>query len=119
MAGIETKALSLTFNLGQADVFPTISGKKNAGMYVLEKFGVEPAEAAFLCDDENDLLLAAAVGNVFVPQPTAASVAAAAAAAAAAADSSSKVFHIAAVGGSLGTEECLELVLGRCLVQGK
>jgi hypothetical protein len=90
------------------------------------------AATAFLCDDDNDLGLAAAVELVLVPQCTSASVAAAAAAAAhraaasaalseaaqdaAAQDQRSRQgpeFLVAPVGGCLGTEWCLRKALAR------
>jgi hypothetical protein len=68
--------LSTSYNLGSADVYPCTSGKVNAGMYMLEKWGgITPNESAFLCDDDNDMELAALVGKVYVPCITADSVA--------------------------------------------
>lgn len=59
--------LSSSRNLGCADVFPSTSGKEAVGRYVAAALGVSlKARCAFLCDDDNDLPLAAAVGRAFV-----------------------------------------------------
>ena len=59
--------LSSSRNLGCADVFPSTSGKEAVGRYVAAALGVSLREnCAFLCDDDNDLPLAAAVGRAFV-----------------------------------------------------
>jgi hypothetical protein len=154
-AAHESSALAWSTNLGHVDVYPATSGKRSAGLYVAtrllgregaqERLQPEAASAgiddtaaaaaatAFLCDDDNDLGLAAAVELVLVPQCTSASVAAAAAAAAhraaafaaalseaaqdaAAHDQMSRqgpVFLVAPVGGCLGTEWCLRKALAR------
>ena len=101
--------LAWSTNLGHVDVYPATSGKKNAGLYLaaqlldvdqqqhelvdaaaatsegqqamaLSSSEAAGAATAFLCDDDNDLGLASAVGLVLVPQCTSESVAAAAAA---------------------------------------
>ena len=101
--------LAWSTNLGHVDVYPATSGKKNAGLYLAaqllkvdqqqhgqldaasatseghQAMALSSSEAmgaatAFLCDDDNDLGLASAVGLVLVPQCTSESVAAAAAA---------------------------------------
>jgi len=94
-------------------VFPRLSGKREAGLWVLKELGVQDpkSEAAMLCDDDNDLGLASAVGVALIPQCTSPSVAAAAAAAEQTSDSSATRFYVAAVGGCLGTEECLREAL--------
>lgn len=58
--------LSSSKNLGCADIFPVTSGKKAVGRYVAATLGVSLKRCAFLCDDDNDLPLAAAVGKAFV-----------------------------------------------------
>lgn len=59
--------LSSSRNLGCADVFPSTSGKEAVGRYVAAALGVcLKTRCAFLCDDDNDLPLAAAVGRAFV-----------------------------------------------------
>lgn len=101
--------LEWSTNLGHVDVYPATSGKKNAGLYLaaqlleadqqqyeqldtaatsseehrsmtLPSSEAAGATTAFLCDDDNDLGLASAVGLVLVPQCSSESVAAAAAA---------------------------------------
>lgn len=61
------EGLTSTFNLGQADVYPSTSGKEAAGRYLVERFGGSVAEAAFLCDDDNDVALALALGRAYLP----------------------------------------------------
>ena len=73
-------SLQATSNLGCADVLPATSGKAAVGAHIMAALGADPADCAFLCDDANDLCLAAQVGRVFVVRATDASVAAAAAA---------------------------------------
>ena len=58
--------LSSSRNLGCADIYPVTSGKEAVGRYVAATLGVGLEECAFLCDDDNDLPLAAAVGRAFV-----------------------------------------------------
>lgn len=58
--------LSSSRNLGCADIFPAASGKEAVGRYVAERLRVSLKNCAFLCDDDNDLPLAAAVGRAFV-----------------------------------------------------
>ena len=72
--------LAAARNLGCADVFPATSGKAAVGKRVAAALGADLADCILLCDDHNDLGLAAAVGRVFVVGATDASVAAAAAA---------------------------------------
>ena len=141
-------------NLGHVDIYPTVSGKRKAGIYVLQRLGVDASEAGFLCDDENDLELAMAVGHVFIPQvrfrghecvcvpivmpitdadcvsvrlislslpcltyrvPNGPTQATAASVQIAATNSQTNPngprFHVASVGGALGTEECLQRIL--------
>lgn len=74
-------ALDCSFNLGAADFYPSTSGKDRAAQYLISRFSSHPSRAIFLCDDDNDLALAALVGKVFLPSVATASVAAAAAAA--------------------------------------
>lgn len=59
-------SLASSKNLGCADVFPATSGKEAVGRYVAAALGVPLGNCAFLCDDDNDLPLAAAVGRAFV-----------------------------------------------------
>mmetsp|Transcript_53422 Transcript_53422/g.91881 ORF Transcript_53422/g.91881 Transcript_53422/m.91881 type:complete len:282 (-) Transcript_53422:174-1019(-) len=66
--------LAWSTNLGFVDVYPAGSGKKNAGLRVLEAMQVPPSEAGMLCDDDNDLALASTLATAFVPQCTSLSV---------------------------------------------
>lgn len=59
-----------------------------------------------MCDDDNDLGMAAAVGHTFVPGITAESMRRAV-------EASPGAFTVAPVGGFLGTESSLEAVLRR------
>lgn len=66
--------LSCTENLGVMDFYPTTSGKESAAQHLMRKWGVAPAATAFLCDDDNDLALAAVVGKAFLPSISTASM---------------------------------------------
>ena len=59
--------LTSTYNLGKADVYPSTSGKAAAGVYIAARFGASPADVVFLCDDDNDIELANAVGRAYLP----------------------------------------------------
>jgi 3-deoxy-D-manno-octulosonate 8-phosphate phosphatase KdsC-like HAD superfamily phosphatase len=59
--------LATSTNLGIADFYPKASGKEGAAAYLMEKFGVPASRCALLCDDDNDLELAAIVGKAFLP----------------------------------------------------
>lgn len=61
-------------NLGVVDFYPAASGKEAAAAYLMKRFGVPAARTALLCDDDNDLLLAAMVGKAFLPSIGAVSV---------------------------------------------
>jgi hydroxymethylpyrimidine pyrophosphatase-like HAD family hydrolase len=66
--GARPSSLACTFNLGTADFYPTTSGKGNAARHLMARFGMEDtSKSAFLCDDDNDLPLAALVGKAFLP----------------------------------------------------
>jgi hypothetical protein len=55
------------------DFYPAASGKEGAARHLMHKWGVAPAATAFLCDDDNDLALAAVVGKAFLPSISAVS----------------------------------------------
>ncbi len=60
---------------GTADFYPTTSGKENAARYLMARFCIEDtSKSAFLCDDDNDLPLAALVGKAFLPSISSVSV---------------------------------------------
>ncbi len=56
--------------VGAADFYPKTSGKCEAARYLLRRFEAQAADAAFLCDDDNDMELAAIVGKAFLPSVT-------------------------------------------------
>jgi len=62
-------ALSVSVNLGCVDVYPKLSGKRNAAAHVAEMFGSWELgkHAAFFCDDDNDIELAMEANRVFMP----------------------------------------------------
>ena len=66
--------LSTSFNLGCLDIYPVTSGKSKAGIYLLRHFHNQPENSVLLCDDDNDLPLAAVVGRAFLPSITSNSV---------------------------------------------
>ncbi|GBF88185.1 hypothetical protein Rsub_00897 [Raphidocelis subcapitata] len=66
--------LAASFNLGVADFYPAASGKEGAAAHLLARWGGAARAAAHLCDDDNDLPLAALVGRAFIPGITEASV---------------------------------------------
>ncbi|KAK9838542.1 hypothetical protein WJX81_006152 [Elliptochloris bilobata] len=90
-------------NLHAADVYPETSGKDNAARHLMQRFDAAPHGCFLLCDDDNDLRLAALVGKAFVVGATAPSVAAAARA-------DPERFVLAQRGGTLGIEELMEKV---------
>lgn len=65
--------LGSSFNLGIADFYPAISGKEGVAAYLMKKFDVPADRCVFLCDDDNDLKLAAIVGKAFLPSVSAVS----------------------------------------------
>lgn len=67
------KDLSCTENLGVLDFYPATSGKEGAARHLMQRWGVPVASTAFLCDDDNDLALAAVVGRAFLPSISAVS----------------------------------------------
>lgn len=52
---------------GVADFYPSISGKDGVAIYLMQRFGVTAERTALLCDDDNDMKLAALVGKAFLP----------------------------------------------------
>jgi 3-deoxy-D-manno-octulosonate 8-phosphate phosphatase KdsC-like HAD superfamily phosphatase len=58
---------------GVVDFYPAVSGKEGAARHLMARWGVGPAATAFLCDDDNDLALAAVVGKAFLPSTSAVS----------------------------------------------
>lgn len=70
-------SLQCSFNMGRADFYPAVAGKLGAAKYLMARFGATPATSTFLCDDDNDMELAAAVSKAFLPSISADSVTAA------------------------------------------
>ncbi|KXZ54955.1 hypothetical protein GPECTOR_3g123 [Gonium pectorale] len=66
--------LSCSFNLGAADFYPSTSGKVQAARHLMSRFAAAAPDCSFLCDDDNDLELAAEVGKAFLPSITSDSV---------------------------------------------
>ncbi|KAA8495133.1 hypothetical protein FVE85_3374 [Porphyridium purpureum] len=102
-------ALSMSFNLGKADVYPSSSGKRNAAAYVLEVERIAAADSVAIFDDDNDIELGELVGRGFLPGVTHASVKQAAA--------RNPHWTITSSPGPRGTEEALRAVLA--LVEAK
>jgi len=93
--------LTYSFNLGMADVYPKTSGKDKAAEYIMAKWGAPAADCALLCDDDNDLLLARAVGRAYLPGVSAATMKAAT-------ESDPERFFVAPSHGTVGTELALQ-----------
>jgi hypothetical protein len=75
MRASSTPTLPCMFGLaGVVDFYPATSGKEGAAHHLMSRWGVGPAATAFLCDDDNDLALAAVVGRAFLPSISAVSV---------------------------------------------
>lgn len=98
-----TQYLTCSWNLGMADVYPTTSGKAAAAQFLMRRLGAQPAHCRLLCDDANDLGLAAVVGHVYVVGITHPSVQEAA-------DAAPEKFTVARAGSILATEEMLDAV---------
>lgn len=93
--------ISCSFNLGQADFYPSTSGKDKAAQYLMQKFSMTRSQSVSMGDDDNDLGLAAVVQHTYVPGFTAESMRTAVA-------KDPMHFTVAKIGGFLGTEEMLE-----------
>ncbi|KAG1658592.1 hypothetical protein FOA52_016204 [Chlamydomonas sp. UWO 241] len=74
MAATKPSGLACSWNLGAADFYPATSGKDMAAQYLMKKWSAEPANAVFLCDDDNDMELASIVGRAFLPTVSSESV---------------------------------------------
>ncbi|KAK9814335.1 hypothetical protein WJX72_004109 [[Myrmecia] bisecta] len=96
-------SLASSTNLGSANVYPSTSGKENVAMYLLERFNSTLESASFMCDDDNDLGLAALLPRVFLVGATNEGMKAAA-------DADPEKFVLASKGGIIATEEILEHV---------
>ncbi|MEW5320546.1 MAG: hypothetical protein WDW38_011613 [Sanguina aurantia] len=98
------KQLKMSFNLGHADFYPVTSGKLSAARHVMRRFMALEEDCTFLCDDDNDLELAAVVSKAFLPSVTSPSVEAAI-------QLRPDHFVRAAASGTQATEEMLDAVL--------
>lgn len=56
--------LTLSFNLGSADVYPATSGKAHAAQFLMRRLGAQPAHCRLLMDDHNDIALAGLSGVI-------------------------------------------------------
>ncbi|GLC33935.1 hypothetical protein PLESTB_000819800 [Pleodorina starrii] len=74
LAASRPEGLSCSFNLGAADFYPSTSGKVMAARHLMARLGAAAKDCCFLCDDDNDLELAAEVGRAFLPSITSDSV---------------------------------------------
>ncbi|DBB06799.1 hypothetical protein WJX82_001393 [Trebouxia sp. C0006] len=95
--------LASSFNIGLADFYPSTSGKEKAAKHIVEHYNTNLSEAFLLCDDDNDMGLAAVVGKVFLPSITSDSVQRAV-------EANPEKFVISQKGGIIATEEILEHV---------
>ena len=66
--------LACSFNLGMADIYPSSSGKENAGEYLMRKFGFTREDSISMGDDDNDLALAEMMSHTYIPGFTSDSV---------------------------------------------
>ncbi|KAG2432634.1 hypothetical protein HXX76_008974 [Chlamydomonas incerta] len=98
--------LASSFNLGAADFYPDTSGKVMAARHLMARFGAAAPDCSFLCDDDNDLQLAAEVGRAFLPSITSDSVRVAA-------EARPEHFVVAKTAGQgvVATEEALRAVM--------
>lgn len=71
--------------------------------YLAKHFGAALSDCVAMCDDDNDLGMAAIVGHTFVPGITAESMRRAV-------EAKPAAFTVAPVGGFLGTESSLEAI---------
>ncbi len=97
-------------NLGLVDFFPAGCGKENAAVALMRRFGVLAEECVLLCDDDNDLGLAAAVRRAYLPGITAPSVQAAI-------DAAPHRFYVSREEGWRGSEEILRVLVQERLTQ--
>ena len=97
-------------NLGALDFFPATSGKENAARYLMQHFAVVPEDSVLMCDDDNDLGLAACVSKAYLPGITAPSVQAAV-------DAAPERFYVSQHKGWRGTEEVLKVLVEERLAE--
>lgn len=95
--------LTCNSNLGHVDVYPQSSGKDKAAEFLMRRMAAEPAHCRVLCDDDNDLKMAAAVGHVYVVSITHSNVREAI-------NAEPEKFTVAKAAGILATEEMLAAV---------
>jgi hydroxymethylpyrimidine pyrophosphatase-like HAD family hydrolase len=64
--------LAVAENLGAVDIYPSTSGKRQAAVHLMKRFGASCGgdDSVFLCDDDNDIELARAVSRAFLPSVT-------------------------------------------------
>ncbi|KAL3915588.1 MAG: hypothetical protein SGARI_008152 [Bacillariaceae sp.] len=67
--------LDVSTNLGCVDIYPAASGKRNCCQYLANEWHVNMGkEAVCICDDDNDLEMAVACSQAFIPALTSTSV---------------------------------------------
>ncbi|GFR53021.1 hypothetical protein Agub_g15713 [Astrephomene gubernaculifera] len=104
--------LSCSFNLGAADFYPATSGKVMAARHLMRRFSAAAPDCCFLCDDDNDLELAAEVGRALLPSITSDTVRQAV-------EAAPDRFHVAQAAGQgvAATEEVLRAVMAHYELQ--
>ena len=98
--------IKCSVNLGCTDFYPAGSGKECAVDYLLAKFNVAPEAAVTMCDDNNDLGMAARTGHTYCPKISHASLAAAI-------EADPASFTVAKRGGTFASDEVLEKILSQ------
>ncbi|KAL6759566.1 hypothetical protein V8C86DRAFT_1807886 [Haematococcus lacustris] len=104
--------LACSWNLGAADFYPATSGKVRAAQYLMGRFRATPHSCTFMCDDDNDMELAAMVAKAFLPTVTSESVRQAVA-------QRPGQFVVARAKGTTATEEMLDAVAQHYGLQGE
>mmetsp|Transcript_32699 Transcript_32699/g.92759 ORF Transcript_32699/g.92759 Transcript_32699/m.92759 type:complete len:311 (-) Transcript_32699:136-1068(-) len=99
-------SLTYSYNLGMADIYPATSGKDKAAQFLMNLWGVPAKDCSLLCDDDNDLGIAAVVNKVYLPSISAETIKAAAAA-------QPDKFFVAKSDGTLGTDEAVEAFINK------
>lgn len=92
--------LAYSTNLGSLDIYPKTSGKLNAAIYLMKRFGSGPESSVFMCDDDNDIELALHVSRAYLPGITSESMQKIV-------EENKDHFYVAKRNGIWGTEEVL------------
>ncbi|KAJ9533439.1 hypothetical protein QJQ45_026474, partial [Haematococcus lacustris] len=110
--GLQACLLPLAAAVGAADFYPATSGKVRAAQYLMGRFRATPHSCTFMCDDDNDMELAAVVAKAFLPTVTSESVRQAVA-------QRPGQFVVARAKGTTATEEMLDAVARHYGLQGE